>query len=123
MYRYDAFLSHSHEDVEIVQELSAKLKLEGLNIWFDQRSILPGQMFQLEMAKGIEQSKSCVVCLASNKPISNPNSWFNKEIQYALNYYAKNQGYRIIPVLLPTATLDIVHLFYKIFHMLIFERA
>jgi hypothetical protein len=43
---YDAFLSHSHQDAEIIEALARRLEDEaGLRVWLDKWVLVPGRPF------------------------------------------------------------------------------
>jgi hypothetical protein len=57
--QYDAFLGHSHDDVEFVEALARKLEDEaGLTVWLDRWALVPGELWQPAMARGLEQAGS-----------------------------------------------------------------
>jgi hypothetical protein len=95
---FDVFLSHSHADAQIVEHLGMKLE-DGpqLRVWLDKWILVPGEHWQQEMAKGLEQAKTCAVCVGRNTP----RGWFREEIERALNRQTKNPSFRVIPVILP----------------------
>jgi len=103
--RYDAFISHSHDDADWVQRLAQRLEDEcGFKTWLDRWLLVPGGSWQQEMALGLDQAVSCVVCLGS----STPSGWFLQEIERALNIQAADASFRVIPVLLPDAPSESV---------------
>jgi hypothetical protein len=53
---FDVFLSHSHGDAEIVERLGMKLEDEAqLQVWLDKWILVPGEHWQQEMARGLDQ--------------------------------------------------------------------
>ena len=96
--RFDVFLSHAHVDADVVEVLGARLADEAsLRVWLDKWVLIPGTHWQQEMAKGLEQAKTCAVCVGR----STPNGWFREEIEKALNRQTKDPAFRVIPVILP----------------------
>mgnify|MGYP000240574588 CR=1 FL=1 len=78
---YDVFLSHAHEDAAWVEQLAAKLADQvGLSVWLDKWVLTPGELWQVEMARGLEQARACVVCISDRTP----DGWFRLEIQRGL---------------------------------------
>ena len=62
---YNAFLSHSHQDAEIVEALAKRLEDDaGLRVWLDKWVLVPGRPFVPGMARGLYQARSCVVCIS-----------------------------------------------------------
>lgn len=41
-FQYDVFLSHSSKDKTIVRDLAARLRKDGLKLWFDEWELKPG---------------------------------------------------------------------------------
>ena len=76
--QYDVFLSYSNDDAKIVEELAIRIEDEAsLSVWLDKWVLIPGKHWQQDMAKGIHEAKTCVVCM-SNKT---PKGWFKEEIK------------------------------------------
>jgi TIR domain len=97
---FDVFLSHSHIDAEWVEKLAERLENEaGFRVWLDKWVLVAGYSWQQAMARGIDQTDCCAVCISD----STPSGWFNKEIERALNRQTKDPSFRVIPVLLPNA--------------------
>ena len=92
------FLSYAHEDIGMARRLYKDLKRYGLDIWFDNESLLPGQDWDFEIEKAIEESKYFIAVLSS-KSIDKVG-YIQKEVKTALEklkYYPKNKSY-IIPI-------------------------
>ena len=101
--QFDLFLSYSSLDAEQVEELASRLEdEEGLKVWLDRWIIIPGQLFQSEMAQGLDQAKCCVVCIGEKTP----SGWFEQEIQKALGRQAKDPLFRVMPLLLPGSNTE-----------------
>ncbi len=95
---FDVFLSHAHVDADVVKLLGARLEDDGgLRVWLDQWALVPGELWQHDLAQALEEAGSCAVCVGNRTPAG----WFNQEIQRALNRQAKEPGFRVIPVILP----------------------
>jgi TIR domain len=47
---FDVFLSHSSKDKAVVRELAARLRSDGLRVWFDEWEIQPGDNIPLDFA-------------------------------------------------------------------------
>lgn len=85
------FLAHASEDKEAVRQLYHRLVYCGFNPWFDEVDILPGQDFQLEIQRAIDNSEIIIVCISSNS--IKKQGYVQKEFRFALNAYAqKPQG-------------------------------
>lgn len=97
---FDVFLSHSHEDALLVEELAKLLEDDfGLRVWLDKWILVPGKSWQQAMARGLDKAKSCAVCIGGQTP----RGWFKEEIERAINRQTKDNSFRVIPVLLPEA--------------------
>lgn len=70
-----------------------------LRVWLDKWVLVPGELWQQEMARGLNQANSCAVCIGAETP----SGWFQQETQRALNRQARDSAFRVIPVLLPDA--------------------
>jgi len=92
------FLCHASDDKPIVRELYKKLLKEGIDVWFDEESLMPGQDWELEIPEAVNNADSIIVCL-SNKSI-NKAGYIQKEIRFALDAAEKRseRDIFIIPV-------------------------
>jgi hypothetical protein len=77
------FLSYTHEDIGMAKRIYPDLKRYGLDIWFDNESLLPGQDWDNEIEKAIETSKYFLILLSS-KGMSK-RGYVHKEIRLALS--------------------------------------
>jgi hypothetical protein len=101
--RYQVFLSHPHQYAAWVEALAGRLEDEhGFRVWLDRWVLVPGQSWQQEMAKGLDEATACAVCLGR----STPKGWFQQEIEKALNRQVNDRSFRVIPILLPDAPPD-----------------
>ena len=97
---YDVFLSHSNVDSKIVIDLAKRLEDEAkLKVWLDRWVLIPGEHWQQAMARGLDQAKSCAICIGEQTP----SGWFKEEIERSLNRQTKDKTFRVIPTLLPNA--------------------
>ncbi len=94
---YDVFLSHSHDDAEIVEQLAKLLRDKDLKVWLDKWELIPGRPWRRGMAKGLDEANSCAVCVGNKTP----RGWFDQEIGRALNRQSQYPHYGVIPVILP----------------------
>ena len=103
--RFDVFLSHAHVDAEIVEQLAARLEDDAnIRVWLDRWVLVPGEHWQQEMARGLDQAATCAVCIGTNTP----SGWYSEEIQRALNRQTKDRSFRVIPVILPNGDRSVV---------------
>lgn len=85
------FLSYSREDSETARQLVADLSANQMQVWFDQTSIQPGELWEPAIRRGISEADK-VVALLSPPAIESP--YVQAEIDYAVE-----KGKSIIPVM------------------------
>lgn len=117
--KYDVFLSHAHVDADLVEPLAVRLEDEsGLRVWLDKWVLIPGAHWQQEMAKGLEEARTCAVCIGR----STPAGWFREEIERALNRQIKDTSFRVIPVILPDGDSAVVDNFLELRTWVVFRN-
>lgn len=122
---YDAFISHSHADAKVVEELAHSLsEVFNCNLWLDCWVLVPGGLWQQEIAKALHQARTCVVCLGTHTP----RGWFEQEIQRARNRQVaepkdkpEDEKFRVIPVILPGGDLTLADDFLELHTAIIFD--
>ncbi len=78
------FLCHAKEDKSIVRDLYSELAAEGwIDVWLDEIKLLPGQEWDIEIEKAVEQADVVIVCL-SNKSVDK-EGYVQKELRFVLN--------------------------------------
>jgi hypothetical protein len=98
---YDVFISHAGADKPWVRTLALNLHNFGLEVWFDEWRIGPGDVLVHELDAGILNSRSGVVVVteaAMNRP------WVLEEYA-AIMTRAVHGKQRVIPVILGTAEM------------------
>jgi len=99
---YDAFLSHNNNDKPAVRQIAQWLRDQAkLKVWFDKWNIRAGDVWQEEIEKALDQSRSCVVFLGS----SGLGGWHNEEMRSAIEDRVAHKEMRVIPVLLPNTKI------------------
>ncbi|MCP3956627.1 MAG: TIR domain-containing protein, partial [bacterium] len=94
---YDAFLSHNSADKPLVKEIGRWLEDEArLRVWLDEWNLVPGEPWQEELEKALDESKCCVVFLGA----SGLGAWQNEEMRAALDERVAHGMLRVVPVLL-----------------------
>lgn len=81
--RLRVFLCHASADKPMVRELGKKLKKNGIDIWLDEDSLLPGQDWKLEIPRAIENSDVILMCLSKNSV--DREGYIQREIKFALD--------------------------------------
>src|SRR5450759_1481682 len=103
-YKYDIFLSYSRSDVKSVEKVARYLSDAGLNVWFDEWSLVPGQQWKVSLKEAIESSFVIAVFVG---PLSLSNLQ-RLEWEAVLNKQMKGEVNRVIPVLLPGSSIDFI---------------
>ena len=79
--KYDIFLSYAGEDREWVRRLANALLEQGLNVWYDEIEIKPGDMWRDQTEKGLRASTYVVMVITPEAVHSN---WQAAELGAAL---------------------------------------
>lgn len=62
-----AFISHDSRDKDnIARPVAAKLRAMGLDVWYDEYSLNPGDSLREEIEKGLKKCKRCILILTPN---------------------------------------------------------
>src|SRR5580693_2372912 len=77
------FLCHGSEDKYFVRTVYDKLEKDGFNPWLDERDIVGGQDWDLEIKRAVRSSDAILVFL-SNTSVSK-SGYVQKEIKLALD--------------------------------------
>jgi hypothetical protein len=59
------FLSYAKEDIDKARELCEKMEAAGLNVWFDKKSLKPGELWKATIRNAIRKSRYFVSLLSS----------------------------------------------------------
>jgi hypothetical protein len=92
------FLCHSSGDKAQVRDLHNRLKSDGIRCWFVEDDLVPGQDWDLEITKAIEDSKYVLACLS--KSSIDKRGYVQKELRKALDVALEQPegGVFLIPV-------------------------
>ena len=80
--RLKVFLCHAHADREAVIELYSRLIKSRVDAWLDKEKLLPGQDWELEIRKAVQEADVVVVCLSKQ---FNQAGFRQKEVRLALD--------------------------------------
>jgi len=80
--RLKVFLCHAHSDATAVHDLFHYLRREGVDVWLDKESLLPGTDWEFEIHKAVRASDVVVVCLSKR---FNRAGFRQKEVRIALD--------------------------------------
>lgn len=92
------FLSYSHTDIASARKLYRYLREKGLDVWFEEENLTPGQEWKLEIEKGLEYSDIVLVCLS--KTSIKEEGFIQTEFKFALEraFQMPEQSIFLIPV-------------------------
>lgn len=92
------FISHAHKDDAAARELVEKLKVRGVETWFDKNELQPGESWEQQIKDALIESETVVLVLGEGDP--SPNVLVEAGMAYG-------QGKRVLPVLVgDTANLS-----------------
>jgi hypothetical protein len=114
-FQYDVFLSHNQADKSRVRRLAERLRAAGLRVWLDEWVIQPGDDIYLAIERGLEASRTLVLCLS---PAALGSDWVGLERSTVGkgNWPFRdpaNAGRRFIPLLLADCKLPDILRHYK----------
>lgn len=75
MGRHKVFISYSHSDKEWARKFAETLASSGVEVWFDEFNIKPGQPLVEALEKGLRESDA-VVLLINAENVNRPNLFF-----------------------------------------------
>lgn len=90
------FCSHRSVDKPEVQAFAARLRAAGIDAWFADWEVQPGDDFVARINEGLDQ---CHVGLAFFSSKDWPGRWFDAEVS-TLTLFQVEQGRRLIPVMI-----------------------
>lgn len=91
-------VSYNRKDLSEVQSICVYLRARGIAVWHDLRSIVPGEIWRLEIEKAIREAQVALVMIGP----SGMGPTQQSEVAMCLTE-AERQKIRLIPVLLPLA--------------------
>lgn len=89
-----AFMSHSSADKDIVRRLATDLRSKGVDVWFDEWEIRPGDSIVERINAGIKDCDIFIIVISRNSVAS---KWVREELDAALIRRIQEDA-RIIPV-------------------------
>jgi hypothetical protein len=100
MPRNAIFISYARDDLPAVQELRAGLEAAGLPVWFDQKSLRPGDNFNPEIEDYISRGCGCFLAVISRNTERRQEGYFRREWNLAVE---RDRGFHhgrrfIVPV-------------------------
>lgn len=91
-----AFLSHSGNDASAAERLARDLRKQGVDVWYAEWEIKPGQSLRRKIDEGIDRATHFLVLLT---PASLKSEWVQTELDAALVKRISG-ACRLIPILL-----------------------
>jgi hypothetical protein len=99
------FLSHSSADKLIVRAVAVALHSLGLDTWFDEWEMVPGDSVTAKLEDGLNAA-TAVVMFLSTKSLASP--WVNAEMRAAMHQQIAAKKYKaIVPVLLDSCEVPL----------------
>lgn len=80
---YDFFISYSRENIELMKQIVAALRSDGLAIWVDELLAPGDDSWQNRIEEGIELSRALIALMS---PTFKTSQWCEKELVYARTY-------------------------------------
>jgi cold shock CspA family protein len=106
------FLSYSHADKLMTQQIAAELRTRGVRVWIDEGEMRVGDSLIDRISMAIDEVHF-VVALVSSTSIESP--WCKKELSLAMTGGLKRKGVKVLPlrvgeVSMPPALADMYYL-------------
>jgi len=91
-----AFLSHATKDRELASRLARDLRKDGINVWYSDWEIRPGDSLRMKIDEGIDSAEYFLVLLTST---SLSSKWVQTELDAGLVNRILGKCRRLIPIL------------------------
>jgi|ERR1044072_490623 hypothetical protein len=88
------FISHANQDEALASKIVSSLEDAGLEVWYDEREIIPGDNWADRIAHGLKEANAMVVLVT---PTALESDHMQRDIDYALTQ--KRFKGRLVPVL------------------------
>lgn len=98
---YDAFLSYARADQADVTRIETKLRELGVRCFLDKRDLLAGEEWAPAIERAMKSSRTAVVFFGPSGDLP----WSDQSSLIALEGFAKQPDKRVIPVVLPGASI------------------
>lgn len=102
LHPMNAFISHNITDKDTARLLAMALVEQGINVWFDEWDIRPGESITGGIEKGLSEADIFVLVWSANAKASN---WVGTEIGAYVTRRVENQTLRIVPVMIDSTPL------------------
>ena len=91
MVKGTVFISHSAKDSDWARLFAQALKERGVQVWFDEFDVQPGELWREAIEAGL-RSSDVLVALVDGDPSSKPNLFFELGAAIAM-------GKKVVPIL------------------------
>jgi TIR domain len=92
----DVFISYATDTKPLAEQLTNALQTQGFHAWADFKDLRPGQVWQDEIDRALENARSFLILVS---PRSRASSWQEAEWRAVLAKVWSDSGKRLIPVL------------------------
>jgi hypothetical protein len=99
----DVFLCHNTADKEDVEHVANRLQAEDISVWLDTFNLIPGERFTQKIEAALANCDTIAVFVGR----MGRGPYQNEEFDFAVNVRG-TKGARVIPVLLPGATPEMI---------------
>lgn len=97
--RHDVFVIHSGYDRPVVERLCIALRHAGMEPWYDEWSLLPGDPWIEVIENALEAGSVVLACITANAL----ERWQGTQLQMALDLAIAKKIGKVVPLLLPGA--------------------
>lgn len=108
------FLSHNKADMATARLLASALAEAGVDVWFDEWSLKPGDSITGGISEGLTKCDAFVLIWSHQAAASN---WVETEVRAAITRRVNDRELRLIPVLVDETPLPILFAEYKGFNL------
>ena len=91
----DVFISYATDTKPLAEQLTKTLQTQGFHAWADFKDLRPGQVWQDEIERALENARSFLILVS---PGSRASSWQEAEWRAVLAKVWSDSGKRLIPV-------------------------
>ncbi len=98
----NAFISHNKSDKETARLLAICLVEQGINVWFDEWEIKPGESITGGIEKGLSDADTFVLIWSANAKKSN---WVGTELKAYIRRRVDDDSLRIVPIMIDNTSL------------------
>lgn len=108
---FDVLLVHEYRDLPTIETLARRLSIAaGLRVFFFRSELTPGTLLQVELESALARAAQAVICFGRGMP----HLGAGPELQTTLDRAApQRDDFRVIPLLLPEATIESVPPFWR----------